>query len=174
MRPSPGRRPDDVFAPELDRAALSRDAPLVFPTRSPVMTPFRPARPRRNTTAPRQPLRPALELLEDRTVPSLVAALDFGEASGTAVLDSSGTGNNGTITGATRTALGKYGGALSFNGTGDLVTVADSASLHLTNGMTLEAWVKPTAASGGWATALLKERGTAGLAYALYAADGAG
>ena len=32
----------------------------------------------------------------------------------------------GTITGATRTAAGKFGGALSFNGTSNLVTVADA------------------------------------------------
>jgi hypothetical protein len=44
------------------------------------------------------------------------------------------------------------------------VTVTDSSSLDLTNGMTLEAWVHPTAAPGTWTTVLLKE--TAGdLAY---------
>jgi hypothetical protein len=70
----------------------------------------------------------SVELLEERIVPSLVAAFDFGEASGATVLDSSGTGNNGTISGATRTASGKYGAALSFNGTTDWVTVPDAAS----------------------------------------------
>ena len=39
---------------------------------------------------------------------------------------------------------GKFGNALSFNGTNAFVTVADSNSLDLTTGMTLEAWVKPT------------------------------
>ena len=32
---------------------------------------------------------------------------------------------------------------MSFDGVDDWVTVADSASLDLTSGMTLEAWVKP-------------------------------
>ena len=96
----------------------------------------------------------------------LVLALSFDEASGTVAADASGKGNNGTLSGATRTA-GKFGGALSFNGTSDWVTVADAASLDLTSGMTLEAWVKPSAATD-WRTAVLKET-TGGLAYALYA-----
>jgi hypothetical protein len=55
------------------------------------------------------------------------------------------------------------------------VTVNDAASLDLTTGMTIEAWVNPTAASG-WTTVVMKERGNAGeglLAYALYGRDGA-
>src|SRR5204862_394492 len=67
----------------------------------------------------------------------LVAAYSFDEASGTTAKDSSGNGNAGTISNATWTT-GKNGGALSFNGTTSLVTVADSPSLDLTNGMTLE------------------------------------
>ena len=59
--------------------------------------------------------------------------------------------------------------ALSFNGVNSYVTIADSASLDLTSGMTLEAWVKPTALTG-WRDVLLKER-PSGLSYALYATD---
>jgi Concanavalin A-like lectin/glucanases superfamily/Bacterial Ig domain len=95
----------------------------------------------------------------------LVAAYGFDE-SGTAVGDASGSGNNGTISGATRTAAGKYGGALSFDGVNDSVSIADSASLDLTTGMTLEAWVQPTA-TNDWRTVLLKER-SGGFGYALY------
>jgi len=97
----------------------------------------------------------------------LVAAYNFEEASGTAVTDSSGNGNNGTISGATRTTGGKFGRALSFNGTNNYVTVPDSASLHLTNGMTLEAWVNMT---GGqtWRTVIFKER-PGGMTYSLFA-----
>jgi O-glycosyl hydrolase len=68
---------------------------------------------------------------------------------------------------------GKYESALSFNGINNWVTVADANSLHLIAAMTLEAWVMPTAAIADWTTVLLKER-PGGLAYALYAADGAG
>ena len=59
----------------------------------------------------------------------LVAAYSMDQGSGTSVPDASGTGNNGTITGATWTTAGRFGGALSFNGSGNLVTVPDSASL---------------------------------------------
>ena len=52
------------------------------------------------------------------------------------------------------------------------MTVADSASLDLTTGMTLEAWVYPTLLSGAWRTVLLKEQ-TTGMAYGLYAGENA-
>src|SRR5713101_8163184 len=76
--------------------------------------------------------------------PGLVAAYSFNEGTGTTVADSSGNSNTGTITGATWTTQGKFGNALVFNGTSALITITDSASLQLTTGMTLEAWVYPT------------------------------
>jgi hypothetical protein len=101
-----------------------------------------------------------------------VGAWSFDEASGTTVLDSSGRGNHGTVSGATR-VNGKYGRALSFDGVNDLVTVADSASLDLTGAMTLEAWVKPTALGSMWRTVVIKEQ-PGQLSYALYAGNGSG
>src|SRR5204862_7743450 len=78
-------------------------------------------------------------------------------------------GNSGTLTIATWSAAGKFGGPLSFNVTNAWVTVSDAPGLRLTNGMTLEAWVKPTSVSG-WRSVLLKERPGA-LSYSLYATD---
>jgi hypothetical protein len=101
----------------------------------------------------------------------LVAAYGFSEGSGVQTRDSSGQGNTGTISGATWTTAGKYGSALSFNGTSSWVTVADAASLHLTTGMTIEAWVNPASGSG-WRCVVLKEA-SGGLAYALYSANNA-
>ncbi len=103
------------------------------------------------------------------TAGGLVGAWGFDEANGTSVLDASGQSNNGTLAGATRTADGRFGGALTFNGTSHSVTVPDSNSLDLTAGMTLEAWVNPVAGGGsyGWHQAVLKER-PAGMAYGLY------
>jgi hypothetical protein len=101
----------------------------------------------------------------------LVGAWNFDEASGTTVQDVSGWGNNGTLSNATRVA-GKYGNALSFNGTNAMATVPDSASLDLASALTVEAWVKPTKISGSWRTVVIKER-PADLAYALYAGNGA-
>ena len=71
----------------------------------------------------------------------------------------------------TWTTAGKNGNALSFNGTSNLVSVADAADLDLTTGLTLEAWVRPTTLSG-WRTVAIKEA-PGGLAYALYAHDNA-
>jgi chitodextrinase len=70
--------------------------------------------------------------------------------------DLSGNGNNGTISGATWTVSGKYGNALSFNGTNARVTVNNSASLQLTSAMTLEAWVFPTTVNSAWRDVIYK------------------
>jgi PKD repeat protein len=87
----------------------------------------------------------------------LVASYSFEETSGSQVVDASGNANNGTISGATRIAAGRFGRALKFNGKSDWVTVDHSASLNLTKGMTLEAWVYPTASTSTPATILIKE-----------------
>jgi len=88
--------------------------------------------------------------------PSPVAAYSFNEGTGTTVADASGTGNAGTIGTATWTTQGKYGGALVFDGSSALVTVPDSASLDLTTGMTLEAWVNPSTSLTGWKDVVYK------------------
>ncbi|MBX7135011.1 MAG: Ig-like domain-containing protein [Fimbriimonadaceae bacterium] len=100
---------------------------------------------------------------------SLVAAYGFNEGSGSTLTDLSGNGNTGAITNATWSSSGKYGKALSFNGTNSLVTINDSASLDLTNGMTIEAWVKPSTVSG-WRSVVVKER-PSNLAYSLYTSE---
>ena len=88
---------------------------------------------------------------------SLVGAYSFDAGTGSTLADASGLGNAGAISGATWTAAGRNGGALSFDGVDDLVTVADAGSLDLTTGMTLEAWVRPTA-GGSWRTVVTKEQ----------------
>ena len=101
----------------------------------------------------------------------LVAAYSFDAGSGSLVADASGKGNDGALSGATWTTSGKYQGALSFDGVNDWVTVADTASLDLSTGMTVEAWVRP-AALGGWRTVAAKER-SGGIVYALHASQDA-
>ena len=123
-----------------------------------------------------------LERLEERSLLStgLAAAYSFDEGSGNVLHDASGNGNNGTISSASWSTAGKFGDALSFTGSlGSWVTVPDSASLDLTTGMTLEAWVDPSTLNSpdqGWASALSKEHQNSsnGIAYALYAAQGTG
>ena len=88
----------------------------------------------------------------------LVAAYGFEEESGAQVTDASSTANHGTISGATRTAQGWFGKALSFDGNNDWVTIDDHPSLDLSNGMTLEAWVYPTEWMSGWRNIIMKEQ----------------
>jgi hypothetical protein len=95
-----------------------------------------------------------------------VASYSFDAGSGTTLADRSGRGHDGVISGATWSASGHTGGALSFDGVNDWVTVADHADLDLTNGLTLEAWVNPSTASG-WRTILMKEL-TTRMSYGMY------
>ena len=104
------------------------------------------------------------------TPTGLVLGYGFEETAGTTANDASTAKNNGTINGPVSSTGGKFGRALSFDGTNDRVDVPDAASLDLTTGMTLEAWVKPTS-NVGWRTVLMKERGT-DLLYALYSSNG--
>ncbi len=91
--------------------------------------------------------------------PGLVAGYAFNEGTGTTTTDVSGNGHIGSITGATWTPQGRYGSALSFDGVNDMVTVGHSSLLDLPNGMTLSAWIFPTAHGNGvWRNVLIKER----------------
>jgi len=96
----------------------------------------------------------------------LVAAYNFDEGTGTSLTDHSGTGNNGTLSGPTWTTAGRNGGALTFDGVNDMVTVLDAPNLDLTTGLTLQAWVYPTV-NTGTRDVLIKE-GTGVDIYNLY------
>ena len=82
-------------------------------------------------------------------------ALAFNENSGTTVADTSGGNHSGAALNTAWTA-GKYGAALTFNGTNSWVTVNSAAALNLTTAQTLEAWVYPTTTSG-WRSVVMKE-----------------
>ncbi len=75
----------------------------------------------------------------------LVAAYGFNEGSGPTVSDASGNGITGTNNGAVWTLGGKYGGALSYNGTSSYVDLGNPPALQLTGSMTWSAWVKAAA-----------------------------
>jgi hypothetical protein len=60
------------------------------------------------------------------------------------MFDSSGNGNNGSCTNCpTYTTSGKFSGALSFDGTNDVVNVPDSNSLDTTSNVTISVWIYP-------------------------------
>jgi hypothetical protein len=65
-----------------------------------------------------------------------VAAYGFEEGSGRRG-GRVGNGHTGSISGATWASAGKFGKALSFNGSNAMVTVPDAADLHLSTAMTL-------------------------------------
>jgi len=101
----------------------------------------------------------------------LVAAYGFDEGSGTGTGDVSGNHNNGVVNGATWTPNGHFGKALSF-GSGARVTVNDAASLHLSSGMTLEAWVNPNSLNGSWMNLVFKPNGDPGTTNPSYLLQG--
>lgn len=90
--------------------------------------------------------------------PGLVAAYSFDRAQGATLADDSGHGNAGTITGATWTRGGRFGGALRFNGDGDRVRIPASASLDMGSQLTLSAWVRPRVDQRGWRTVMHREQ----------------
>ena len=64
--------------------------------------------------------------------------------------DESGSGNPGTVNGATLTTdrFGNAGSAYSFDGVDDLIEVPDNPMFHFTDQMTVAAWVNPSEISG--------------------------
>ena len=98
----------------------------------------------------------------------LIAAYGFDEAASATASDAMHL-HDGTISGATRVTDGRYGSALSFDGVDDMVTVPDHAEFDLTTGMTVEAWVRPSALTS-WRTVIMKEQ-VGSLIYALYASS---
>lgn len=130
--------------------------------------------PARDIDGQRRPLGPAPDAgAKESRASGLVAAYPLNELAGSVTSDASAKGNLGVLSGASWTPAGRFGGALSFDGANDWVTVADDPSLDLTNKMTLEAWVKPRALGSVWRTVLMKEQ-PGGLTYALYGETNSG
>ncbi len=80
----------------------------------------------------------------------LVAAYSFDEASGPTVVDGSPLGNSGRVSGARRTAAGRSGGGLRFDGAGDVVRVGHDRPLRFARALTVQAWVRPALRGGRW------------------------
>jgi hypothetical protein len=77
-----------------------------------------------------------------------VAAYSFNEGTGSTVGDTSGNGNTGTIRYASWTNAGRYGKALSFNGSSSYVDLGNPTSLRITGSMTWSAWINASANPG--------------------------
>ena len=83
----------------------------------------------------------------------LVGWWKFDEGSGTTAYDSSGNGHDGTFMGDPQWVAGKFGGALEFDGSADLVNVPDDFRLDFLDGstptFTVEFWFKTTGVGTG-------------------------
>ena len=63
--------------------------------------------------------------------------------------DSTANHNDGTLMGNAYLTTGYFGNAVSLDGSGDYVTVADSASLDISGAITVEAWVNVSSYTSG-------------------------
>jgi len=79
-------------------------------------------------------------VIEDNET-GLVAVWHLNEGSGSTTSDSSGNNNDGTINGSTWVD-GNFGKALKFDGVNDYVEVPNSASLNITDEITITFWTK--------------------------------
>jgi hypothetical protein len=69
-----------------------------------------------------------------------VAEWSFDDGAGTSAQDSSGNGNTGTLTNGPTWVHGKYGKAVGFDGSNDVVTVSSDSSWQFTNSVTVSTW----------------------------------
>src|SRR5213075_801554 len=107
------------------------------------------------------------------TTTGLIASYSFDQASGSTLRDDSGHGHDGTLTGGPNwVADGHHGWALRFDGIDDLIVIPDDGALNVRTGVTVEAWVNPSALSA-FRNVVLKGRAASGtfqggLSYGLY------
>jgi Concanavalin A-like lectin/glucanases superfamily len=109
-------------------------------------------------------------IVTPKTGPVAAYSFDEGEAGGTVVQDITGDGHTATIHGAKWSTHGVFGGALEFDAEDeDFVSIPASGALDGTEGLTVEAWVRPTE-SPAWGSILMKGRESGGplYTYALY------
>lgn len=100
--------------------------------------------------------------------PSILAYWNFDDGTGLTLYDQSGNGYNGTLANdstAPAWSTGQYGGSLDFDGTDDVVTVADTAALQISGAMTVTAWVYQDTANNG--RIIAKQGGTGSRAFTL-------
>ena len=92
----------------------------------------------------------ALQASDELTVtvnPDLIGWWKADDGSGSTLSDASGLGNDATTAGNPTWITGRVGGAIRFDGTGDYATVADNATLDITDQITMSAWIRPEKAA---------------------------
>ena len=98
----------------------------------------------------------------------------FDEGSGLRVADSSGNNNDGTLTGGVSWIPGRFGSALSFDGTGR-VRVVDNVALEPASQVTVSAWVRSQGSPGDYRYVVAKgATGCIAASYGLYSGPDGG
>jgi hypothetical protein len=106
---------------------------------------------------------------------NLVGDWRLDEGTGTAAADSSGHGNNGTITGSVAWTPGHVGAALGFDGNSGNVEVPRSSSLEPSHAVSVGAWVKHSGSPGAYRYILAKgAAGCIAASYGLYTGPSGG
>jgi len=75
-------------------------------------------------------------------VSPMVAWWKFDKTDNRILTDSSGNGNNGTLSGDVVLCAGRIGSALSFDGEGDYVDCGDNPSFDITDKITIACWIR--------------------------------
>ncbi len=105
-------------------------------------------------------------------ITGLVAHWQLDESSGSTASDATGQNHNGTLTNgpAWDSSGGRIGGAISFDGVDDYVTIPHSSDLAFTasQSFTLSAWVHIPTLPGKWTGIITKSRDTAPTHYGLW------
>ena len=94
-----------------------------------------------------------------------VAWWKFDEGTGTTTYDSTGHNYIGTITAAIWLIDVNRGWCLTFDSSGDYVTVPDTAALDMSSAITIAAWLKPTNFGNYYFIVTKQPSGTAGSSY---------
>ncbi len=114
---------------------------------------------------------PILAIAQNNTYQTgggLVGYWSFDENASGVAYDSSGKGNDGTLnmptsvsaTSGRNTTNCKYGNCLVFDGTDDYVDIPNSAVLNITNGLTIETWIKSAGGGGNYPRIISRSDGS--------------
>ncbi len=101
--------------------------------------------------------------------PGTAGQWNLDEGAGLTVADSSGNGNNGVIQGSVAWVPGRFGSALSFDGSPGRVRISDNLALEPARTVTASAWVRSDGTPGDYRYVLAKgATGCIAASYGLY------
>ncbi|MCH7559369.1 MAG: LamG domain-containing protein [Planctomycetes bacterium] len=99
----------------------------------------------------------------------LVAHWKLDEGTGTTANDISGNGHHGTLTNGAQWTTGNLGGAVSFDGTDDYVSVPYSPALNPADSFTISVWAMAASGGTGYRSPISSRDGSPSEGYIIYA-----